>query len=205
MAGANPQTNRLARSPELMNAHDTALLVVDVQERILAAIGDADRVVWNTRRLVDGAGLLGVSAAWTEQYPEKLGGTAPELAERLAAIDAAGPAAKLAFSCGEHPAIAERWFAEGRRRVLISGVETHVCVQQTALDYLAAGFRVYVAVDAVASRHAIDHDTALRRLDSAGVTLTTTEAALCEWVDAAGTPPFKAVSALLKEPGPENA
>ncbi|MEM1304626.1 MAG: hydrolase, partial [Planctomycetota bacterium] len=64
---------------------------------------------------------------------------------------------------------------------------------------------VYVAVDAVASRHAIDHDTALRRLDSAGVTLTTTEAALCEWVDAAGTPSFKAVSALLKEPGPENA
>ena len=97
----DPRPERLARSPELMNAADTALLVVDLQDRILGAIADAKRVVWNTRRLVDGAGLLGVPAAATEQYPEKLGPTAPVVAKRLAAVGVAEPLAKLAFSCGE--------------------------------------------------------------------------------------------------------
>lgn len=194
--------DRLLRSPLLMNAGQTALLVIDVQDRILTPIPDAQRIVWNCRRLVDGAGLLGVRAAWTEQSPEKLGGTAATLAQRLQQINAQGPAAKIAFSCGECLDLAHRWLDEGRRQVLLAGIETHVCVQQTALDYIAAGFDVYLAVDAASSRHAIDHQTALRRLESSGVTLTTTEAALCEWTEAAGTPNFKQVSGLLKETEP---
>jgi nicotinamidase-related amidase len=81
-------------------------------------------------------------------------------------------------------------------------VETHICIAQTALDLTAAGFTAYVAVDAVGSRHAIDRETALRRLESAGVIMTTTEAAMFEWCGTAGTPEFKQISALAKETPP---
>jgi len=194
-------SDALPRSPELMNADDTALLVIDVQERIMKAIPEANHLVWNLRRLIDGAGILGLPVAATEQAPDKLGPTVPELASRLAALRAT-PQSKLAFSCGERGAMAREWLDAGCHRVLLCGVETHVCVQQTALDYLAAGFRVYAAVDALASRHTIDYQTALRRMESSGVTLTTCEAALTEWCQVAGTPEFKKISALAKEQPP---
>ena len=181
-----------------MRACDTALLVVDVQERMLGAQPAAGRIVWNCRRLLDGASVLGVRAAATEQYPEKLGVTAAELAERLTS-----PAlAKLAFSCGECGDLFAGWQAAGVDRVLLCGVETHVCVQQTALDLLAAGFRVYIAADAVGSRFAHDHETALRRMESSGAVITTTEAVLFEWCERAGTAAFKQISALAKETAP---
>ena len=86
--------------------------------------------------------------------------------------------------------------------MLLCGVEAHVCVQQTVLDLMAAGFRVYVAVDAVGARHAIDHDTALSRMEATGATLTTTESAMFEWCEVAGTPEFKQISALVRESPP---
>ncbi len=184
----------LPRSPELMNADDTVLLLVDMQERLMPAIADGERVAWNARRLLDGAKALGVMAVATEQVPDKLGPTLPELAERL------GPCpAKRMFSCRECDAMLQDWLDRGVHRVLIAGVETHVCVQQTALDLLAAGLHIYLATDAVGSRYPVDHQTALRRMESSGATLTTTEAALFEWCVEAGTPGFKAVSALAKE------
>jgi nicotinamidase-related amidase len=187
----------LPRSPELMNREDTALLVVDVQEKFLSVIPGTPRLRWNIRRLLDAAAVLGVPAAATEQYPEKLGPTAPELLERLGSAPG-----KLAFSACECGEIFERWRADGRARVLVCGIETHVCVQQTALDLAAAGFEPYLAVDAVAARHTVDHETALRRMESAGVVLTTSEAAMFEWCRAAGTPEFKQLSALVKESPP---
>ena len=187
----------LPRSPEVMRAVDTALLVVDMQERFLAVIPDRERILWNCRRLLDGARALGVRTAVTEQYPEKLGPTAPLLAERL------GPAAaKLTFSCGSCGDIVAEWREADVQRVLLCGIETHVCVQQTALDLLAAGYRVYVAADAVGTRHAIDHDIALRRMESSGCVVTTAEAALFEWCERAGTPEFRQLSALAKEAPP---
>lgn len=189
----------LPRSPELMNATDTGLLVVDAQEKLLAIIPGSDHVIWNIRRLLDAAAALGVPAAATEQYPDKLSPTVPELRQRLGVIPG-----KLAFSacvCGE---IFECWKTEGRFRVLICGIETHVCVQQTALDLTAAGFEVYLAVDAVGARRAIDHTTALRRMQAAGVILTTTEATMFEWCATAAKPEFKTISALAKETGPSN-
>jgi nicotinamidase-related amidase len=187
------------RSPELMNATDTGLLVVDAQEKFLAVVPGAKRIVWNIRRLLDTAKLLGVPRAATEQYPEKLGPTAAELLERLDK-----PVAKLTFSgaaCG--PRFAE-WKADGRYRVLVCGIETHVCIAQTAFDLTADGWLVYVPVDAVGTRHAIDHETALRRMEAAGVVLTTTEAAMFEWCRIAGIPEFKTISALAKEAPPTN-
>lgn len=194
----NDTVSQVIRSPELMNVDDTVLLVVDVQERIVNAMRDARRVVWNCQRLIDGAGVLGVAVFATEQAPDKLGPTVEPLATRL---PERGP--KLTFSCCGVPGLLDRWGESGRRRVLLCGVETHVCVQQTALDLQAAGFLAYVAVDAVSSRHAIDHEIALRRMESAGVTLTTCEAALTEWAVRAGTPEFKQISVLAKEAPPE--
>jgi len=114
------------------------------------------------------------------------------------------PVRKLKFSAAIAP-IRQRLAALGRSHVLICGIETHVCVQQTVLDLLAEGFSVYVAADAVGSRFRIDYETALRRMDSAGATLTTTEAALFEWCDEAGTPEFKEISKLVQEKAPEDA
>jgi nicotinamidase-related amidase len=182
------------RSPELMSANDTALLVVDVQEKLVPAIHDAPRVVWNCRRLVDGAKILGLPVLATEQYPKGLGPTVAELAERL------GPAtAKLSFSCCGQPEPLEGLRGRGLHKLLVCGIETHVCVQQTVLDLLADGWRVYVAVDAVGSRFEIDHGTALRRMEASGAVVTTSEAALFEWCQVAGTPEFKAISRLAKE------
>jgi nicotinamidase-related amidase len=187
----------LPRSPELLSPGDSGLLVVDVQEKLVRLIDGYRRIVWNIRRLLDGAKLLGVPVAATEQYPEKLGGTVAELAQRLGTIHP-----KLAFSCGGCPQAIAELVSRGVHKVLVAGIETHVCVQQTVLDLLAEGHRVYVAADATGSRFPVDREYALRRMESCGATLTTTEAALFEWCGAAGTPQFKAISALVKEPAP---
>jgi nicotinamidase-related amidase len=187
-------TISLHRSPELMNRDDAALLVVDMQARLLPLIAGHERVTWNIRRLIDGAKILGVPVAATEQYPQGLGPTTPELAARLENIPA-----KTAFSCGECGEIFTAWRDQGRWKILVCGIETHVCVSQTVHDLLGEGFRVYVAADAVAARGQFDHEIALRRMDSAGATLTTAEAALFEWCGRAGTPEFKQISQLVKE------
>jgi nicotinamidase-related amidase len=177
-----------------MSRGDTALLVVDMQDKLLKLIPGHERITWNCRRLLDGAKILGLPAAATEQYPQGLGPTAAVLAQRLGPMPA-----KLAFSCGACGEIFADWQQRGIVKILVCGIEAHVCVQQTVLDLLADAYRVFVAVDAVGSRHAIDCETALRRMDSSGATLTTTEAALFEWCEAAGTPEFKQISELVKE------
>jgi nicotinamidase-related amidase len=187
----------LVRSPELMNRDDTALLVVDVQEKLLPLIPGSAQLVWNIRRLLEGAAALGVRTLATEQYPQGLGPTTAELANRLENIPA-----KLAFSCGECGELFTGLADQGIWKILVCGIETHVCVSQTVHDLLGEGFRVYVATDAVASRGSIDHEIALRRMDSAGATLTTTEAALFEWCERAGSPEFKKISALVRESPP---
>lgn len=200
MLSGMSQDNDLPRSPEMMSVGDTALLVVDVQEKLVPVIAGRQRVVWNVRRLIEGARILGLPVVATEQYPEGLGRTVPELAELLGEIPS-----KLTFSCGGCPQIFKDLQTQGIFKLLVCGMETHVCVQQTVLDLLAAGWRIYVAVDAVGSRCAIDRTTALARMDSAGATLTTAEAALFEWCRVAGTPEFRQISRLVRQQGPEEA
>lgn len=187
----------LARSPELMGRSDTALLVIDVQQRLMPQILEPARIVWNIGRLIDGARILGLEVVATEQYPRGLGPTVPELAERLGPLPS-----KMAFSCGECGELFSRLADAGRHKILLAGVEAHVCVMQTALDLMHDGFRVYVAVDAIGSRTAQDAQTALRRMESLGATLTTTEAALFEWCEVAGTPEFKEISRLVRQEPP---
>jgi nicotinamidase-related amidase len=192
------ENSSLPRSPELMNREDSALLVVDAQVKLLEIVPGSKRIVWNIRRLLDAAKILGVPFCATEQYPDRLSPTAPELKERI------GPAPdKLCFSAGVCGEIFERWKEEARFRVLVCGIETHVCIMQTALDLVAAGFEAYVAVDAVGARYTVDHETALRRMESAGVILSTAESAMFEWCRTAEDPDFKKISALAKEQPPQ--
>jgi nicotinamidase-related amidase len=180
-----------------MSRDDTALLVVDMQQKLLPHIRGNQRITWNVRRLIDGAKILRMSVLATEQYPKGLGPTVPEIAERLSTIPS-----KLHFSCGGCPQLFETLPDRGIHKLLVVGVEAHVCVQQTVFDLMTHGFQVYIAADAVGSRFQVDLDIALRRMESAGASLTTTEAALFEWCESAGTPEFKQLSLLVKEESP---
>lgn len=173
---------------------DTALLVIDVQEKLVVKIPGADALIRDIAFLIDGARLLGVPVLATEQYPKGLGPTVAALASRLPERPD-----KLEFSCCAVPSLIETLHREARPKVLLAGMEAHVCVLQTALDLLARDFRVFIAADAVASRYPVDRDYALRRLEQAGAILTTAESAVFEWVGGATHPQFKAVSKLVQQ------
>lgn len=183
----------LPRSHELLSAEESRLLVIDMQEKLVPVIHNSQEVVTNCAKLIEAANLLKVPVTATEQYPKGLGPTLPQLAATILHRPE-----KLDFSCSNclHWGLAQD-DSSGRFKVVIAGIEAHVCVLQTAMDLLAAGFRVYVAVDAIGSRKPLDRDIALQRLTAAGATLTTYESVLFEWCQRAGTPEFKTLSKLI--------
>lgn len=188
------------RSPALMRRDNSALIVIDIQERLLPSIPNREMLVWNTGRLIDGARALGVPVHGTEQYPEGLGPTLEGLRERLGAVGT-----KRRFSCVECSGLFARLQESGIENLLLAGIETHVCILQTALDLTAAGFHVLLAVDATGSRNPVDRDTALRRMESMGVTLTTAETTLFEWCETSAAPEFRTISRLVRQTAPEAA
>jgi nicotinamidase-related amidase len=180
--------------PTQMSAADAGLLVIDVQEKLMPFIRDAATMTRNIAFLIDAARMLQIPVQATEQYPRGLGPTVPDLATRLPERPD-----KVAFSSCAVPSVTESFRRGGRSKIVLAGIETHVCVLHTALDLLALDFRVYVAADAVSNRYAVDHEYALRRLEQAGAVLTTAETTVFEWVGAAGTPAFKEISRLVQE------
>ena len=182
------------RSPNLMSRSDSGLLVIDVQSKLMAKIPWQERITARIVQLARGAGILGLPVQATEQYPKGLGPTVPELADLLPPR-----LEKLSFSCAALPEVSAFFQSEKVQKVLLVGVEAHVCVMQTALDLMAQGFQIFLAVDAVGSRHETDKETGLRRMERSGAVLTTTEAALFEWTEKAGTPEFKQISRLIVE------
>jgi nicotinamidase-related amidase len=173
----------------------TLLGVIDIQERIIAAVPAADFVVARAARLAEAARILGIRAVLTEQYPKGLGPTPAALAALLPPA-----AAKMSFSscgCGPFAAAVDDSAPPAVEAVVLCGLETHVCIAQTALDLLARGLAVFIAVDAVASRHTLDHEVALRRLEGGGAILTTSEAILFEWCRTADHPHFQAIRKLV--------
>jgi nicotinamidase-related amidase len=171
------------------------LLVMDVQERLLPAIFEHQRVVQNTVRLIQGAAILRVPIFATEQYRKGLGPTVSEVA---AAIPGFAPIEKLAFSaCGAAgfiPALRKKRVSEP----ILCGIEAHVCVSQTCLDLLDRGFRVFVAADAVSSRTQENYRFGLDRMRAAGAVIVSTEMVLFELLERAGTDEFKQILALVK-------
>ncbi|MFI5455075.1 MAG: isochorismatase family protein [Isosphaerales bacterium] len=170
-----------------------AMLVVDLQDKLLAAIAGHELVVANVIALIRGAKTLNLPVWATEQYPKGLGPTAAA----VAALIPERPA-KTTFHCCAVPQLLEQLYGRNVRHITVVGIEAHVCVAQTALELLDLGFGVQVPADAVASRHRIDWEFALRRLERAGAVVTTTEAALFEWTETAERPEFKAISELIK-------
>jgi nicotinamidase-related amidase len=182
-----------------LDADRTALVVVDVQEGFRKAIPDFDRVTKATATLIEGAEAIGIPVVITEQYPKGLGETVPEVAEHLPA--GTRPLEKVVFSAAE----AEGFDLEGRDQALVCGVETHVCVNQTALDLLADGVDVQVAEDAVGSRTGENKQVGLNKMERAGAEITSVETALFELLGRAGTDEFKRVQKLILDyaPNPE--
>jgi nicotinamidase-related amidase len=172
-----------------------ALVVVDVQEAFRPAVLDFEQVAGNVSVLVRGARVLGLPTLVTEQYPKGLGHTVPEVAEHLEQVD---PIEKVCFSAVQAHGFSRALHEGGRDQVLLCGIETHVCVNQTAEDLLADGVEVHVVQDAVTSRTADNRALGLHKMERSGATITSVETALIELLRQAGTPEFKAVQALVK-------
>jgi nicotinamidase-related amidase len=171
----------------MLERNNAALVVIDVQEsfRPYAAF---DGVAAACAKLVEAARILQLPALVSEQYPKGLGHTAPEVGlQREPRIE------KTVFSAAR----ADGFDLSGRSQALVCGIEAHVCVSQTVHDLLDDGVEVHVPAEAVGSRHALDYERALERMELAGAVVTTVEAALFELLERAGTPEFKAVQKLI--------
>jgi nicotinamidase-related amidase len=184
--------------PNLLDSANSVLLLVDIQSRLSAAmpLAEAEQMTIHAVRLLDAARLLDVPVLLTEQYPQGLGPTQPEISARLP--EGTRIFTKTGFSCcaaeGFNRALAEI----GRKQIVIIGQETHVCVLQTALDLLYQGYQVQVQTDAVCSRRIEHKSYALQRMQQQGVTLSCHESVLFEWLRDARHSHFKAISALLR-------
>lgn len=174
----------------LMNARDSALLVVDVQERLLPHIHDWQRLLENVEWLVRVAQKTGVPVMATEQYPKGIGHTHAEIA---ALLPAGSVGEKMHFSC-----VAGRCLnalpGHERRQMVVCGIESHVCVLQTVLDLRQHGKEVYVVDDSVGSRNPADKALALERMRGSGAVVVSREMVAFEWLHEAGTPLFREVS-----------
>jgi len=185
----------MERHPDLANAGDSLLLVIDPQEKLVRMIHNREEVVETIRRLLRFASIFSLPVVLTEHYPQGLGYTVEEVKEALPAYR---PVVKRVFSCFGVPEFEEALRETGRKRLLVCGIETHICVCQTVLDALHRGYLVQVVADGVGTRRPEDHVTALERLRGAGATVTTSEALIYEITCRADGEEFKKVLDLVK-------
>lgn len=179
----------------MLTQSHTALAIVDVQEKLVSAMAERTSLVAKLRTVVRGARILDLPVLWVEQYPQGLGSTIPELAELLEGFQ---PQPKNCFSACGLQEFVEALESTGRRQVLLVGLESHVCVYQTAIHLLESGYHVEVIGDAVASRTQENKKVGLRRMERAGVEITSVEMALFELLGRADRPEFKEISKLVR-------
>ena len=186
----------------LVDRKHAVLVVVDVQEKLAAAMPRRDEVVTNAVKLVKTAALLGMPIVVTRQYPKGLGETVRELDEALRAAGGAGVAVwtvdKMSFCCSKEAAFMEALSATERDHPVICGMETHICVAQTALDLSARGHQIQVVADACCSRSDASHRVALERMRDSGCQVTVAESVMYEAACVAGTDEFKALLEIVK-------
>jgi len=183
----------MSRSSNILRQTDAMLLVIDVQDRINAVMADQSHLP-RLEVLIEACRAMAVPVIASEQYPAGLGPTVQALADTLDD----NPGVKDTFSCARDDGLREAIAATGRAQILVTGIETHVCVLQTVLDLLAAGNEVHVPHDAVNSRRPADREWALRRMEAAGATITSTESALFELLERCDSDDFKTVAKLIK-------
>ncbi len=181
----------------ILYAKDTALIVIDIQERLFPAMEEARKatLVKNACILIESARVLGMPVVASEQYRKGLGDTLPEIKSKLEGIDLLE---KMHFDCMRDDALRGRITGCGRKNMLIAGIESHVCVFQTALSVMSVGMNAVVVSDAVASRRAHDRSTAMKALVHAGAIVYPTETAVFMLMEKAGTPEFKKLAPLFK-------
>lgn len=172
---------------------DAVLVMVDLQERLLAAMERKEEVVAAAGRLLQGCGILGVPVVVTEQYPKGLGPTVPELQGISSTV-----VEKITFDCCGEESFLQALNGPKRRQVILCGSETHICVLQTCLSLLDEGHDVHVVTDAVCSRKDLDRDSALSTMRQAGAVVSSVETVLFQLVGRAGTAEFKEISAIVR-------
>lgn len=175
----------------LLEKDKSCLLLIDVQEKLTPLVMQSNATTDRCEWLIKLAKELNVPIVVSEQYPNGLGHTVASL-KQLTFPDKA--VEKVHFSCWREPSFKNQLKGLNKKQVVLIGIETHVCVLQTALDLLHADFDVFVVVDAVSSRHELDYQYGLKRMKQEGVSLVSSEMVFFEWVEKAGTPAFKALS-----------
>jgi nicotinamidase-related amidase len=175
---------------------NTALLVIDVQGKLAQLMHNNEELFANLARIIRGVQVLGIPIIWTEQVPEKLGQTTPEIAALLAA--SATPLSKASFSCCGAPPFMTELKALNRGQLLLTGIETHICLYQTSVDLLNMGYEVQVVADAVSSRTAENKQIGLDRIRAAGGIVTSTEMALFELLRVAEGDQFRQIAKIVK-------
>lgn len=180
-----------------LDKEHTVLLVIDIQERLVTAMPPEvyARMLATTAMLVEAAGLLGVPVLTTEQYPKGIGHTVAE----LAAATAHGVIEKTSFGCCGEPVFSAALEKLGRRQVLVTGMEAHVCVYQTVLGLLASGYHVQLVRDAICSRNKMDFRAGVSNAARAGALVVTAETALFQLLGDSRHDQFRAISRLVKE------
>jgi len=170
-------------------------VLIDIQERLMPAMSGAEKTAGAAVKFITGLRLLQVPIIAARQYPKGLGDLIPEVREALGEYT---PFDKLTFSAYGNDAVVEHLRGLGRKNLFVFGVEAHVCVLQSVLDFIQAGYNVFLVEDCVASRSPHDTETALRRAVREGAYPTTCEAALFELLGGANAEQFKAISNLVK-------
>ena len=183
---------------EHIDPNQAVLMVIDFQEKLLPLIVGKEAMMRRASVAVRAAKVLEIPVVWTEQYVKGVG---PTDANLKALLEDAGTEAveKMTFSCCGVAPVKDRLAELARPQVLVVGMETQVCVQQTVLDLLIGGYRPYLLVDATGSRKAAEHDIAVRRMENAGAIVTTVESAIFDMMKIAGTATFKAMLKIIKE------
>lgn len=178
-----------------LNPNDTILVIIDIQDRLAAAMKVRDEIIKNSQHLIELSKLFNIPIVLTEQYPKGLGTTVQEIKEAL--IDYR-PIEKLAFSCCREPKFLEEVKKLGKKSIILTGMETHICVLQTCLDLLKEGYHVHVVQDAVCSREKKNWKAGIEFMRDAGAVITCTETVLFQVLKLAGTEEFKAIAKRIK-------
>lgn len=181
--------------PGLLNPENTLLVAIDFQERLFPTMHDKEKLLRQVVKLIQGVKVLEIPVILTEQYPRGLGPTLPEIAELLLDIK---PIEKTCFNCCDTESFNKSLEATKRKQVLLCGIEAHICVYQTAVALVQAGYEVQVVADCVASRESENKMVSLFKMGAAGIPPTTMETALFELLKVASGDKFKQISNIVK-------
>ncbi len=179
----------------MLELNNTIVVCVDIQGVLAHAMHTKGELFTNVKKLLSAVSVLEIPVVWTEQTPEKLGPTLPEIAELMPAIK---PIIKKSFSCCGNAQFMETLRAHGRKQVVIIGIEAHICIYQTTVDLIAQGYEVQVAADCISSRSPGNKTVGIAKMEAVGAAVTTTETVLFELLKTADAPHFQEIVRIIK-------